>query len=59
MRSYEKYLLVDELPVIYRQPKESVALALKAAGLDIANKELKFEEATKAYHAWRVKHVGS
>ena len=59
MRSYEKYLLVDELPVIYRQPKESVALALKAAGLDIADKELKFEEAIKAYHAWRAKHVRS
>jgi hypothetical protein len=59
MRSYEKYLLVDELPVIYKQPKESVALALKAAGLDINNKELKFEEATKAYHDWRTKHVRS
>lgn len=59
MRSYEKYLLVDELPVIYKQPKETVAIALKEAGLDIADKELKFEEATKAYHDWHTKHVRS
>lgn len=59
MRSYEKYLLVDELPVIYRQPKETVPQVLKQAGLDITDKELDFDKAAKVYRDWATKSTGS
>ena len=59
MRSYEKYLLVDELPVIYRQPKETVPQVLKQAGLDINNEALDFKEAAKVYRDWATKSTGS